>query len=156
MTDIIPIMAWMYEILQQKDIDEILRFEEARFKEIFPDDIERKFRLWHSSAREESLKHYIPLGWSFKICDEDGHLMGFFLAQPLLFFSGYTQVLWVEYLATTSLKARDSLIELIYRLSREKHLQGVFFPSDDSKLVNALSSFKPIPWEGRIFIATTK
>lgn len=133
--------------------NEIFNFENSKLKELYPSEIEQSMARWDSRWREESLEHYLKVGWSFILRDRawqtpecpEGALMGYFLAQPLLFLDGQTQSLWVEHLSFANLSARDRLCEFIYKLAREKHLQKVYFPSGNNVL-NSLSPYKATPW----------
>lgn len=136
-------MNLICRVIQTEDLQDILDLENKKLLEIYPDEAERTIAVWNSKFRVEALNHYIPLGWSFLARDEeDGELMGYFIAQPLLFLNGHTQSLWVEHLQHSSLQARDELCDLAYRLGREKHLQRVYFPSDNG-VHNSISAFKP-------------
>jgi hypothetical protein len=104
------------------------------------------------------------MGWCFLARDEsqpssfskEGSLVGYFLAQPLLFFDGQTQTLWVEHMQFSTLVARDSLCELAYKLSREKHFQKVLFPESQT-VANAVKSFKAESWDPQVLsVLTTK
>jgi hypothetical protein len=69
---------------------------------------------WSAPWREESLDHYLNLGWSMGHF-ESAKVQGYVLVQPVLFFKGHTQSLWVE-----SVRASNDI-------AKEKHLQQVFF-----------------------------
>lgn len=157
-------MALFCRILQLQDLEELLDFENKKLAEQIPDEMERTFASWNARWRKESLEHYLKLGWSFLVREQDkqsefsdeGLLVGYFLAQPLLFLDGQTQSLWVEHVQYASLQARDELCELAYKLSREKHLQKVFFPNA-SGIANSISAFKAEPWNpGVMSVKTTK
>lgn len=157
-------MSLFCRILQASDLDEIFEFEQKKLAEQIPDEAERMVAHWNSRWRKEALEHYAPMGWSFLARDPqiksersaEGELVGYFIAQPLLFFQGQTQNLWVEHLAYTSLQARDELCDLAYRLSREKHFQRVFFPNY-SGLQNSLAAYRAELWQSDAWmIKTTK
>lgn len=112
-------------VLTLDEIDEILEFENSRM--IGADSTQDMISSWHARWRREALEHYLPLGWSFAMRDRSQRLHGYFLAQPLLFFRGYTQSLWIEHMSFTSEDVRDSLIEIAYKWGRDKHLQRVLF-----------------------------
>lgn len=144
-------------ILHDSDIVKVLEFESQRLNQAYPDEMEREFARWHSKARKESLEYYAEKGWSFIVEDPEGNILGFVLAQPLLFMSGHTQSLWVEYLASRTLEARDILVDYAYRLARDKHFQGVYFPSDDHKVMNSLARFGVKAWtQAPVFVSTSK
>lgn len=145
-----------FRVLVEEDIPIIHKLEKQKYEELYPDETERMLKSWSSKAREESLKHYLPLGWSYGSFDSDGSLVGYFLGQMLLFFDGQTQSLWIEHGLFGSRLCRDQLCELAYKLAREKHLQRVYFPRIEG-ISNAISIFKPSQWgEQAYFINTTK
>jgi hypothetical protein len=157
-------MSLYLRVIQPADIEEVLHFEKAKLQETIADEMERELTSWNSRWRPESLNHYLPMGWSFLARDrnlksefsEEGLLVGYFLAQPLLFFEGQTQSLWVEHMAYNTLQARDELCELAYKLSREKHFQKVLFPECQS-IMNAVKAFKAENWDPQVLtINTTK
>lgn len=150
-------MSLFCRVIQAEDLQEIVELENKKLQEAYPDETERMMAGWNSKFRLEALNHYIPLGWSFLARDDDnGSLMGYFIAQPLLFLDGHTQSLWVEHVQYRSLQARDELCELAYKLGREKHLQRVYFPSDNG-VPNSIKSFKPESWlPGTFAVKTTK
>lgn len=157
-------MGLFCRIIQIEDLQEILDFENRKLQELIPDEMERTLASWNVRWRREALEHYLPLGWSFLVRDqekpspasEEGLLVGYFIAQPLLFLDGQTQSLWVEHLQSASLQARDELCDLAYRLSREKHFQKVFFPNV-SGINNSISALKAEAWNPAVMhIKTTK
>lgn len=127
-------------VLRREDESSIIEFEKSRLAQTVPDEAERELQSWHASWRKESLEHYLPLGWSFGIWDEKtGQLMGYYIAQPQLFLCGMTQTLWVERLVATTPELTADLIELSYRICREKHFQKVLFCIHaDSDLANSV------------------
>jgi hypothetical protein len=127
-------------ILRPEDATHIVNFEKSRLEQTQPDEMERELLSWHASWREESLQHYLPLGWSFGLWSDDGQsLVGYFLAQPFLFMRGLTQTLWVERLVAQDARSGEELIEIAYKLSREKHFQKVlFYLNEDAPLENSI------------------
>lgn len=91
--------------------------------------MESEILSWSAKWRKESLEHYLPLGWSFAAYSGD-QLVGFFLAQPLLYFAGHAQVLWVEDLVSESAEVKSLLVDTAYKMARDKHLQRVLMPSE--------------------------
>ena len=85
------------------------------------DPMEREMQSWNARWRAEALDHYLPQGWSFVALDDD-KVVGFLIAQPLLFFRGLTQTLWVEDVLGPDAEA---LIEAARAWARDKHLQCV-------------------------------
>lgn len=157
-------MSLVLKIALTSEIEEILDFETRKLAETINDEMERELASWNSRWRKESLNHYLPLGWSFVCRDtahaspysKDGLLVGYFIAQPLLFFDGATQTLWVEHMQFNSLQARDELCDLAYKLSREKHLQKVIFPNNQA-IVNATKHLRADSWNpASLYVNTTK
>lgn len=145
-------------------LNELLDFENQKLKELYPSEIEQSLARWNSRWRQESLEHYLKLGWSFLLRDSgsqsdqhpEGILQGYFLAQPLLFLDGQTQSLWIEHLSYSNLAARDQLCEMAYRLSRDKHLQKVYFPAQNS-ILSSVNAFNATPWKPEVVqILTTR
>lgn len=85
-------MSYCCRVILPADLDEILNFETLKLAESLTDDTERTLASWHARWRRESLEHYLPLGWSFLVRDQDiknsfaaanpgeGALVGYFLA----------------------------------------------------------------------------
>lgn len=134
----------VYQVANPSELDEIIAFAEARLAETETDPTERMFKAWHAPWRKEALEHYLKLGWSFTVRERSPSgtkLVGFFLGQALLFLRSQTQTLWIEYLDAETKDARDGLVDLAVRLSREKHLQRVLF-QNPSSVESSLGSFK--------------
>lgn len=157
-------MSLQLRVIEPKEIEDLLAFERRKMQDLIPNEMEREIQSWNARWRKEALEHYIPMGWSFLALDEvqksaenpDGLLVGYFLAQPLLFLQGQTQALWVEHIQYSSLQVRDELCELAWRLSREKHFQKVYFP-DNSAVANAVQKFKSEAWNPQALeVKTTK
>ncbi len=121
---------YQFVVLKAEDAPAVLRFERDQLESQNLDPIERELLSWHSPWRQESLDHYLPLGWSFGLWSDSGELRAYFLAQPLLFFRQMTQSLWVEHMGFPAQKPELalSMMDLAYRLSREKHLQKLLLP----------------------------
>lgn len=157
-------MSLYLRVIEAAEIDEILDFENRKLSEVIADEMERTLASWNTRWRKESLQHYLPMGWSFLARDKslpspfssEGLLVGYFIAQPLVFFDGQTQSLWIEHIQYSTLQARDELTELAYKLSREKHFQKVFFPESQS-LHNAVRGMKAESWDPQVLsVKTTK
>lgn len=119
------------KILTLQNLEEIMSFERAHLE---GPDFEKEMASWHARWRKEALEHYLPLGWSFSKKVE-GQLVAYILCQPLLFFEGWTQSLWIEHVAGTESAHIHEMIEVAYRWARDKHLQKVFF-NTELKTVN--------------------
>lgn len=117
-------------ILQPQDEKALEEFEKMRLSENSADEFENELLSWHASWRKESLEHYLPLGWSFGIWSND-KIVGYFLAQPYLFMRGMTQTLWIERIVSNTVDGMSELIEIAYKLSREKHFQKILFNMQD-------------------------
>jgi hypothetical protein len=155
-------MPHFCRVIQISDLDEILDYETKKLQDSIPDETERTFASWHARWRKESLEHYLATGWCFLARDPEatsphsaeGLLAGYFLAQPMLFVDGQTQSLWIEHLSYSSLKSRDELCELAYKLCREKNFQRVFFPNI-SGIANSVAPFKAEPWQSSVLCVKT-
>ena len=113
-----------FQVLGPADFSKLKAFGEERLKLKVPDDIERQFALWKSPLRDESLRHYLQLHWCFASFRDD-RLCGYYLAQPLLFFRGMTQSLWIEALDAESVEIGQELLKIALGVAREKYLQRV-------------------------------
>lgn len=148
-------MSFDFRVIQVSEIEEILAFENRKLSDSISNEDDRRIASWHAKWRKEALEVYIPMGWSFLARDQ-GTLMGYFIAQPLLFFDGQTQSLWIEHLQYSSLQVRDQLCEIAYKMSREKHFQRVYFPNI-ATVANSLGPYKPETWNSQtLMIKTTK
>ena len=126
-------IAYTYRIAQIDDVEKVHQFEINLKFPIDPDSFENKMQVWDSCYRKESLEHYFKLGWSFIASDPDNQIVGFFLGQPFLFVDKQTQSLWIEYVSALNDEVKTELIDIAYRLSREKHFQRVLLSSDFEK-----------------------
>lgn len=116
-------------ILQPHHKELISLFEKASLPEDAPLSLQMK--TWDARWREESLDHYLSLGWSFGVFKE-GELSAYILAQPFVFFRGMTQTLWVEWLGAINQAEADRVIDVAYRWARDKHFQKVATDSEQS------------------------
>lgn len=146
-------MALFFRMIEKSDFEELQDFEQKKLRETMSNEVELSLAQWESPARPESMDHYIKTGWSILLRNKDipspfsneGLLVGYFLAQPLLFIDNQPQSLWVEHISFSSLETRDRLCELAYQLGREKHFQKVYFPNIHS-ILNSVKTFKPSTW----------
>ncbi|MGE3387758.1 MAG: hypothetical protein AB7K41_13600 [Bdellovibrionales bacterium] len=118
-------------ILRPEDGEAILAFARARLEAQIEDAMEREFAQWSAPWRGEALQHYLASGWSFAAVDANGQILGFALAQPLLFFRGFTQTVWTEYADASSEIVGAALVETLYRWSRDKHIQKLIFADSE-------------------------
>lgn len=145
-----------YRIAQLADVENVFNYE---YKKQFSDDsdeIENQIKVWDSFFRKEALEHYFKMGWSFLAFDANQNLVGFFMGQPLLFLDRQTQSLWVEYVSADSDQIYTELVDIAYRLSREKHFQKVLFSKDvQTQFLTQTFPFKE--WERDVvYLKTTK
>lgn len=145
-----------YRIAQTEDVENAFNYE---YKKNFSEDlheIENQIMVWNSFFRKESLEHYFKTGWSFLAVDSEQNVVGFFMGQALLFLDKQTQSLWVEHISASSAEIFTELLDIAYRLAREKHLQKVLF----SKIIQQQPLTKTFPfidWERSVsYLKTTK
>lgn len=142
-------------VLRSDDQDAILEFENRLLNQADElDFMEKQMKSWHARWRKESLEHYLPLGWSFAIWSDNhkSDLLGYVLCQPLLFFRGLTQTLWVEHLSAGSMDVRKQLGEIVYRWARDKHLQQLVLPED---LADTVAPWGGQPLDGELVTVNT-
>lgn len=118
----------MIQILDAAAEEQIRGLELKRLELKHSDPMDREIQSWNAPWRSESLAHYLATGWSVGVFDPEGRLRGYFLAQPLLFFRGLTQVLWVEHMLYQNQDDFEVLIDTATRYAKEKHLQSVYYP----------------------------
>ncbi|MES2856364.1 MAG: hypothetical protein V4692_10905 [Bdellovibrionota bacterium] len=149
-------MGLAHQVLAASDIEFVYEFAHRRLTEQIVDETVRTFASWEAKWRKEALEHYAKLGWSFTTRDENTRaIKGFFLGQPLLFFRGQTQTLWIEHIEADSDETANMLIEIAVKVAREKHLQRVLV-SEYPKWKNYLSAWNPEPLEaGSIAVVKT-
>lgn len=146
-------------ILRPEDLGPILAFARHRLSLQNKDPMERQFAEWSAPWRTESLAHYLGTGWSFAATETENNqeqILGFTLAQPLLFIRSFTQTIWVEHLDFQNEETGKALVETLYRWSRDKHMQKLVFT--DAEQAAGLAS--PYPGqrtrEGWWELATTR
>lgn len=147
-----------YRIAQISDLDSIyeLAFKNLKSTHIELDEMDLMMKVWESRFRKESLEHYLKLGWSFIANDQKTQqITGFFLGQPFLFFQGQTQTLWVECLVAETSDVENQLLEITYKLARDKHFQRVVYDQGFNekllKLNQRVQLHDPLVW-----VKTTK
>ena len=130
-------------VLKSDDLEKCLNFENQLLDQKFDDEMEKQFASWSARWRQESLEHYLKMGWSFGIWSDQEKtiLLGYVLAQPLLFFRGFTQTLWVEHISGPK-DIQQKLIEIVYRWSRDKHLQQLILPNLEFDLLDGYKTVK--------------
>ncbi len=123
------------------DQDRIYSFANEFLSKRSEDATAFMFDSWTAAWRKESLEHYLKCGWSFVATSPSDQVVGFFLAQPLLFLNRQTQSLWVEMILGVDQEITEYLIEIAIKTAREKHLQRVLF-ADFSKNKSYLEKFQ--------------
>jgi hypothetical protein len=123
-------MSLLYRIAELADVESVFAYESKKTNDPSVGEIENQILIWDSNFRKEALEHYFKMGWSFLALDEKNQVAGFFMGQPLLFVDKQTQSLWVEYISADSNDIFTELVDIAYRLSREKHFQRVLFSKD--------------------------
>ena len=145
-----------YRIAQLDDVESIYAFELGQTSKSTDDEFETMMAVWSSPFRKESLEHYFKLGWSFIAFDTKKEVVGFFLGQPLLFFDQQTQSLWIEHVSAVNASISTELVDIAYRLAREKHFQRVLL-SEKIQQLNLQKAFPFQKWERSIqYLKTTK
>lgn len=145
-----------YRIAQLEDVENVFNYEYKKNFSIDSNEIENQIAVWNSFYRKESLEHYFKSGWSFLALDADQNIVGFFMGQALLFLDKQTQSLWIEYVSADSPEIYTELVDIAYRLSRDKHLQRVLF-SDSVQQQNLTKKFPFTNWDRTVsFLKTTK
>jgi hypothetical protein len=117
-------------ILQLSDLETIIKLERSRLETSASPEAEPDMSEWHAPWRTEALNHYLPLGWSFGFFQGE-QIVAYFLAQPQLFMRSMTQSLWLEHLSFSTKEQASALLEIAYRLCREKHFQTLLLPKSD-------------------------
>lgn len=120
-------------ILLEKDLEMISKYARERVDLTSADQMEAEMHSWVARWRPESLEYYLPQGWSFGAF-RDGKMVGFILGQPLIFFRGLTQTLWIEELIFSEASAGSLLLDTAYKWAKDKHLQCVYFESNVSRI----------------------
>ena len=145
-----------FRIAQLEDVENVFNYEFQKIAVDGAHEIENQILVWNSFFRKEALEHYFKLGWSFIAETPDKQIVGFFLGQPLLFVDKQTQSLWVEFISADTAQIATELVDIAYRLSREKHLQRVLF-SEDVKSLDLTKEFPFQKWErNTLTLKTTK
>lgn len=123
-----------YRVLASDELEEVYAFSKNRWL-ANPKSQENLFHEWSASWRREFLEHYLKIGWSIARRDPvSGRLLGYILAQPVVFFRQHMQTVWIEYVEAESPKQVAELIEAIYKVCREKNMQRLFVRYDESDL----------------------
>jgi hypothetical protein len=114
-----------FRVLAPSEAEEVYQFSRARWL-AHPESSKDLFLEWSAPWRKESLDHYLKLGWSMARRDpHTGGLLGYALAQPILFFRKQTQTVWIEHVDAESPRLAEEIVDTLIRVSREKHIQRV-------------------------------
>lgn len=151
-----PMNEIRYRIAQLDDVPAAYDFIVKLNHPDFDQNIETQMNVWNTEYRQEALEHYFKTGWSFIAEDSSRKICGFFMGQPLLFFNKNTQSLWVEYICANNMDIYTELLDISYRLSREKHFQAVlYFKNILNQKLNKSYSFQD--WNREtVYLKTTK
>ena len=136
----------MYRVVKEHEIDQLFEFakmlHEKKNSAEGGDPFAAEMASWSAPWRRESLEHYLKLGWSMSAWSEDGEtLKGFSLAQPLPFYKGLTQTLWLEHVMAESQEIELGLLEVSYKWARDKHLQNLALNPELTELLQ-ISDYK--------------
>lgn len=131
-------METAFRVLVPSELDHIAEFEKNMLATLQIPEEQSLIMSWSAPWRRESLEHYANSGWSFGAW-KGQKLVGYFLAQPFVFFRGLTQTLWVEYLSAEDNETEFAMIDLARRYGRDKHLQSVLF-NENANLKSNLQS----------------
>lgn len=146
----------IYRIAQLADVEAVFNFEYQKNFNSNLNEIENQMLVWDSFFRKEALEHYFKSGWSFVALDPQNNIVGFFMGQALLFLDKQTQSLWIEYISASNPEVYTELVDIAYRLSREKHFQKVLF-SDVVKAQPLNKNYNFLNWERNVtYLKTTK
>lgn len=141
-------------VLHAEDLAALIDFED-RLKGNDTDPL-GFLKSWSAPWRQESLEYYMSLGWSLGFFEE-GCLEGYLLAQPLLFFRGQTQTLWVECVRGMSMEIQRTLLESAIKIAKEKHIQQVVFHTESVQGFQSILNEHNINFDqGFLYIKTTK
>ena len=114
------------KVATSEDKTAMFELESGKQKASGASEMDLMMQSWDSPWREESLEFYLKSGWCF-VALEKSELVGYVLAQPLLFIQASTQSLWIEFVSGRTLAEREELVDVAYRWARSKHLQRVLF-----------------------------
>ena len=117
-------------LLLPSDKEAIMTLAKRHLAVEIKDDMEREMQSWTARWRAEALDRYLDLKWSFGAF-RDGQLTGFVLAQPLVFFRGLTQTLWIEDLQAVDEATRTELFQCASGWARDKHFQCVLLEKSE-------------------------
>ena len=61
-------------------------------------------------------------------------MLGYALAQPVLFFRKQTQTVWIEYVEAETPALAAEIVDTLVRIGREKHMQRVLMAYRETDL----------------------
>ena len=167
--------TYISKVASLEDLEEIHAWEQFKLKEKYSQDKDKErcqLLSWEAPWRKESLEYYFSLGWSFLLRSSSSSdsspsslsdsslssssskhqpkqkqkLVGYYLAQPLLFYRSRTQSLWVEYMQFKDSSVQKALCQLAIQSAKDKHLQEVLF----YRATPSESLYNPIELEEKI------
>ena len=129
------------KVLELSALEAIKDYELKKLRAQYADNpeaqIEAEMASWDAPWRQEALEHYLPMGWSFCFWEKEevsSPLTAYFIAQPLVFYSGWTQSLWVEHMNYNNEDLGHQILDVAYRTARSKHFQKMFVKNLDPKI----------------------
>jgi predicted N-acetyltransferase YhbS len=142
------------KLLLSSDMEAITDYEKSSMpSHLSPIEIE--MNSWDTSWRRESLEHYTNLGWSF-VAIENEHVVGYILAQPLLFLNKWTQSLWIEDINYDNEEIGYNLMDVTIRWAKTKHLQKIITNNNSLKILKIQNKFDGFKEQNFSHLSTTK
>lgn len=141
------------KIFLEDQVEFVRNYEIQKLSNLNPMEIE--MRSWDSPWRNESLRFYSGLGWSF-VGVTDDKVVGYILSQPILFFNNWTQTLWIEHLSFDNREVGRELLDITIRWAKSKHLQKVVLNSKIENIEWTLDEFKGFKQGDYFHLSTTK
>lgn len=142
-------MEISFHPMMLEDIDPIFDFEMKILEDQKIEEGDRMIASWSSRWRKEQIQHYANLGWSYT-ATQNGKIVGYFLAQPIMFFEGLTQTLWIDHANAMTPSIYNELMQLAWKLSRDKNFQRVYISQCDNKSF-AIENLKLLEWNPNVF-----
>lgn len=118
-----------FRVLLPEDAEALIKLAKTNLANSELDEIEVELATWTARWRAESLAHYLAQGWSYA-SHAQNEITGFILCQPLLFFRGNTQTLWVEDLVASTEAELLALVDVAFKWARDKHFQVLLMEKD--------------------------
>lgn len=141
-------MQYLVEALVESHVDLIYDYEVKKLHKCGVDESEIMLASWSSRWRKEQIQFYIQAGWSYVIF-HNNNVVGYFLAQPLMFFEGLTQSLWIDQINFDSSEIAHELVLTAWRLCRDKNFQRLYLPQQNLEKID-LSAYSLKSWHNHI------